>query len=230
MKKISGLIALLMCVIIGGVYANWAYSKSEDIQDEFVELSLGLAGASQEGSDGHYTIETNASFKIYQKEGTNHMAEMRVETSDGSDAYLTVKFTPTSSASIAVKENGIPTEIAFTTSSPFTYKIDADGNYDSTIADEDATAVLEFANEANGAFQPNVTWQKKWVNDIENGTVEYFYVTFDADELLQQVNLVELSENKTFVLDTYVEYAAFRDATLHAGSIIVKVTDGHNVL
>ena len=220
MKKISCLISLLLCVVIGGVYANWAYSASDDIQDQFVELSLGLAGSSQTGADGVYEINTNASFMIYQKEGSNHVAEMRVESTDGKTPYLTVKFTPTASASVDIKENGVETEIAFTTSSPFLYKIDDDGNYDATNGTE--TKVLTFQNEADGEFNANVTWKE---GTAEGSSLKYFYVTWEGDELLDLVNL-----SQEFVLDVRKEYVAFQDALLHAGSIIVKVTDGTNIL
>ncbi len=219
-KKVSCLIALLLCVVIGGVYANWAYSKSDDITDKFVELQLGIAGATQEGEDGVYEIETNASFMIYQKEGSDHVAELRIESNDSNAPYLRVKFTPNASASVQIKENGVPTEIAFMTSSPFVYKIDNLGNYSETGTE---TPVLKFANEANSEFNANVTWiEQKAAGSDE---AEYFYVEFDEEALFEQVSL-----SQEFVLDIYKEYAAFQQALLKAGSIIVKVTDGKNVL
>lgn len=232
MKKVSGLIALLTCVTIGGVYANWAYAASEDIQDKFVELSLGLADAKQDGANGTYEIISNVAFKIYQKEGSDHEAELRVESTDDQAPMVTVKFTPTASASVDIKNNGVDTEIAFTTSSAFVYKMDANGNYSETGTE---TPVLEFANESNGTFEANVgteadgytfTWQKQY-EEGSTTDVEYFYVTFNAEQLLEQVHL---STTKTFVLDEYKEYAAFQQSLLAAGSIILKVTDGHNVL
>ena len=221
MKKLSGLIALLMCVVIGGVYANWAYSQTDDIQDKFAELNLGIADASQSGVNGEYEITSNATFKIYQKEGTNHEAELRIESSDDQDPILTIKFTPTASASVDVKANGVPTEIAFTTGSPFVYKMDNEGNYSATGTE---TAVLGFKNESNGVFEEEnvITWNKQLADD---GSVEYFYVTFNAEQLAQEVFLTD-----TFVLDTYLEYAAFQQSLLHAGNIIVKVSDGQGVL
>ena len=220
MKKLTCLISLLLCVVIGGVYANWAYSESEDIQDTYKELSLGLTESIQDGVNGEYVIETNASYIIDQKEGSDHVAELKVVSSNTEAPYLTVKFIPHDSASVDIKEHGVPTEIAFTTSAPFIYKIDGDGNYK---ADGTETAVLKFKNEANGAFNSNVTWLEK----LEDGTdkVEYFYVTFDAEDLLEQVSLT-----REFVLDIRSEYAAFQQSLLRAGSIIVKVTDGTNIL
>ena len=223
MKKISGLIALLMCVVIGGVYANWAYSANADIQDKFLELSLGITEASQTGADGEYHIESNAKFVIDQKPGTNHEAELRVESTDSNPAKLTITFTPNPSASVDVKANGVKTEIAFTTGAEFLYKIDSKGNYDATAGVE--TNVFEFANESNGAFEEeNVI---DWTPVDENGddVVDYFKYEYDADALREQVML-----SRTFVLDTYVEYAAFQQALLHAGNIIVKVSDGVGVL
>ena len=230
MKKLSGLIALLLCVIIGGVYANWAYSASDDIQDKYLELSLGITEASQTGANGEYTITSNAKFVIDQKEGTNHVAELRVESTDSEEAKLTIKFTPFAAASINVKRDGVPTEVAFTTGNTFVYKVDSEGNYDSTIANESATKVFGFFNESDGAFNEEniITWTK--VDENNDGLGEYFYVEYDAAALLEQVFLNPAIPGGNLVLDTYVEYAAFQQALLHAGNIIVKVSDGIDVL
>ena len=218
MKKLSVLIALFMCVVIGGVYANWAYSASDDIQDKFLELSLGLTDASQTGANGEYTITSNAKYVIDQKVGSNHVAELRVESTDGEAPKLTVKFTPFDAASVTVKKSGVPTEIAFTTGSDFLYNIDNDGNYK---ADGTPTEVFIYANESNGEFEEEnaVDWIK--VDEDEDGFAEYFYVEYDATALLQQVKL-----SREFVLDTYLEYAQFQQSLLHAGNVIVKVSDG----
>ncbi len=34
MKKISALIAMFLCVTIGGVYATWSYAGTNDIADK----------------------------------------------------------------------------------------------------------------------------------------------------------------------------------------------------
>ncbi len=226
MKKISGLIALLMCVIIGGVYANWTYAQTEDITDQKTEILFALDAVSQSGVNGDYTIESNVRFKVYQKEGSNHVAELRVETTDGSATPLvTVKFTPTAAASVDIKENGVDTEIAFTFSgflnggTNHLYKIDNDGNYSAT---GNGVEILKFKNRANNAFDKKVTWQKKTVEG--SNKVEYFYVTFDAAQLLEEVNL-----SQPFVLDTFEEYRAFENAVGATGSIIMKVTDGVSI-
>lgn len=51
MKKLSGLIALLMCIVIGGVYANWAYAQTDDIPDKYVELNITIPDAVIEGEN-----------------------------------------------------------------------------------------------------------------------------------------------------------------------------------
>ena len=228
MKKLSGLIALLLCVIIGGVYANWTYAQSADITDQKTEILFALDGVKQSGVNGEYTIESNVRFKVYQKEGSDHVAELRVETTDGSATpMVTVKFTPTAAASVDIKENGVATEIAFTFSgllnegTNYLYKMDNEGNYSAT---GNGVKILTFKNETNGTFEENVTWQKKMVEGSTD-KVEYFYVTFDATQLLQEVNL-----SQEFVLDTFEEYRAFENAVGATGSIILKVTDGESIL
>lgn len=228
MKKVGGLIALLTCVTIGGVYANWAYAKEADIQDQYEELSLGLAESSQSGTNGEYDIISNVKFTIYQREGSDHEAELRVESTDDKEPSVMVKFTPTDAAPVNYKKFGINTEIAFTSGNAFTYKMDNNGNYSETGT---ATDVLKFKNKSNGTFEANVFAtnteeigenQQKWTMSDDGS---YFYVTFTAEQLLEQVNL-----SQTFVLDEYKEYAAFQQSLLAAGNIIIKVTDGTNVL
>ena len=230
MKKLSGLIALLMCIVIGGVYANWAYAGSNDIQDRYKELSLGITDADQKNAAGEYTITSNVQFVIDQKEGTNHVAELRVESTDDTEAKLTITFTPNAAASVDIKKDGIKTEVAFTTGNPFLYKMDAQGNYDADIAEESATKVLGFKNESNGVFEEGnaIEWIK--VDENEDGFAEYFYIEYSADKLLEEVFINTELPGGTLVLDTYVEYAAFQQALLHAGSVIVKVSDGIDVL
>ena len=169
-------------------------------------------------------------FVIDQEEGTNHVAKLSVESTDTSEAKLTIKFTPFAAASIDVKRDGVPTEVAFTTGNAFVYKIDSNGNYDSTIANESATKVFGFLNESDGVFNSDstITWIK--VDENNDGLGEYFYIEYDAEALLQQVYLNTEIPGEKFVLDTYVEYAAFQQALLHAGNVIVKVSDGIDVL
>ena len=230
MRKLSGLIALLLCVIIGGVYADWAYAGSNDIQDKYEELTLGITSADQKNAAGEYIITSNAKFVIDQKEGSNHVAELRVESTDAEEAKLTITFTPNAAASVDIKKDGVKTEVAFTAGSPFLYKMDAQGNYDSTIANESATKVLGFKNESNGVFEVEnaIEWIK--VDENEDGFAEYFYIEYSAEDLLKEVFISTELPGGTLVLDTYVEYAAFQQALLHTGNVIVKVSDGIDVL
>ena len=42
MKRLSILIALMLCVTIGGVYATWTYAGTNDIADAFAEAKSQL--------------------------------------------------------------------------------------------------------------------------------------------------------------------------------------------
>ena len=55
MKKLSTLIALLLCVTVGGVYATWTYtSDAVDIMDVTKEAVIELENATTSGAAGTF--------------------------------------------------------------------------------------------------------------------------------------------------------------------------------
>ena len=229
MKKLSGLIALLMCIVIGGVYANWAYAQTDDIPDKYVELNITIPDAVIEGENGVYEITSTAQFVVRELEGSDRATELVVEpTADATEAKLMVKFTPTEAATIQIKENAVPTEIAFkpTAHPKFKATKDADSDYyhyDATNGEE--VEILTYKNLANGEFNANVQWTaKRAIEGDETSAIQYFYAEYDAAWLLEQVSLT-----KVFVLDNQQAYNAFAEAVRGVGTITVKVTDGKNI-
>lgn len=207
MKKLSLLIALMLCVTIGGVYATWSYAGTNDIADAYAEAKVTITDAVLTGANGTYTVESNLVLSVDQA-NDNHEAKL-VFASNNSDAiYLKVTFVPSDFAPQDIKENAVPSELYFGTTTTMQYKMDADGNYD---ANGTATDILTFTNVSDGVFSPNVTWEKQ-----SDGSFTY---TMNETDLKAQINL-----NKTFVLDTKTEHDAFREAL--NGNVIVRVTDG----
>lgn len=72
MKKLSVLIALVLCVTIGGVYAAWTYTNpTADLTDRHFEQLITISAAIEEGAAGEYAIETNITGMSIDQTGTN---------------------------------------------------------------------------------------------------------------------------------------------------------------
>ncbi len=207
MKKLSLLLALMLLVTVGGVYATWSYAGTQDIADAYAEAKVTITDAVLTGANGTYAITSNLVLSIDQK-NANHEAELLFASNDGNPITLTVTFTPNDSAPQDIKNNAVPSELYFGTTTDMKYSMDANGNYS---ANGTATDILKFANVANTILEPNVTWEKQ-----ADGSFTY---TMDEAALRDQIQL-----NYNFVLDTKSEHDAFRAAL--AGNVIARVTDG----
>ncbi len=206
MKKLSLLLALLVLVTVTGVYATWSYAGTNDIADAYAEAKITITDAVLSGSNGQYVVESNLVMSIDQK-NDDHEAELVFAANDGQPIYLKVTFIPASFADQNIKDNAVPSELYFGTTTEMRYKMDADGNYDPNGTPVD---ILDFANKSDGNFSPNVAWSKQ-----PDGS---FIYTMDEAALCQQIWLTQ-----TFVLDTKAEHDAFREAL--TGNVIVRITD-----
>lgn len=111
MKKLSILIALMLCITIGGVYATWTYTQTTDVADESVGAAMNLTGVAYAGSYGTYEIDKSTlALTIDPKSGTTHTTALKVA------GEIVVTFTPSNVAPIEIKENGVPTTFSFTLS------------------------------------------------------------------------------------------------------------------
>ena len=108
MKKLSVLIALMLCVTIGGVYATWTYTQSEDVADESVNMSLNLTNVTYVGTYGTYEIDkTGLSMTIDPKPGTTHTTSLVIA------GDLVIRFTPSTYAPEEIKNGAVPSTFQF---------------------------------------------------------------------------------------------------------------------
>ena len=207
MRKLSVLIALMLCVTIGGVYATWSYAGTNDIADVFAEQKVTISDAELTGANGVYKVESNLVITVDQANDA-HEAKLVFASNNDQPIYLKVTFTPAKNAPKNVKENAVPTEVYFGTSTDMLYKMDAEGNYSAEGTPE---AIFTFKNPGNGVLDNTIVW-------TNNGDGTF---TWEEDQtyLEDQIRL-----SRTFVLDTKAEHDAFR-ASL-GGNIQVRVTDG----
>lgn len=206
MKKLSLLIALMLCITIGGVYATWSYAGTDDIADSFAEAKVTIANAELTGANGTYKIESNLVLTVDQK-NDDHEAELVFSSNNSEDIYLKVTFTPAANAPQTIKDNGVESELYFGTTTAMQYKVDGEGNYSENGTAKD---IFTFTNPSDGDFSPNVEWEE---------TDGIFTYTLNEDDLKDMIKLSE-----TFVLDIKAEHDAFREAL--NGNIVARVTDG----
>ena len=220
MKKFTALIALMLCVTIGGVYATWTYAGTDDIADAFAEAKVTITDVELTGANGTYKVESNLVLTIEpavafdENAETTHKAVLVFGANNNEDIYLRVTFTPATNAPEAIKENGVPSELYFTTTVPMEYKMDAQGNYD-----ENGTPIniFTFSNVSDGYFDENIVWTK---NTVDGKNI--FTKTYYESDLKSMITLN--NGDAGFVLDTKAEHDAFREAL--GGNIVVRVTDG----
>lgn len=113
MKKLSILIALVLCVTIGGVYATWVYSQSDDVADITGAKAITMTEATFTGTYGTYHVDTTGlTMQVDPKEGTTHTTALKIS------GNLVINFTPNTYAPVEVKENGVPSTFAFSLSNP----------------------------------------------------------------------------------------------------------------
>lgn len=183
MKKLSLLIALLVCVTISGVYAAWSYAGTDDIADKYAEAKITIADVELTGANGVYTIESNLVLVVDQA-NEDHEAKLVFNSNNSEAIYLKVTFKPAANASPAIKQNAVDSEIYFTTTTTMQY---------------DGRDILKFTNPGDGELNNLITW-----NPETDGTFTY---TMDQAALEAAIQL-----NGTFVLGTKAEHENFRTA------------------
>ena len=196
MKKLSILIALMLCITIGGVYATWTYTQTTDVADESVGTAMNLTSVVYAGSYGTYKIDRSTlALTIDPKSGTTHTTSLQVA------GEIVVTFTPATHAPVEIKESGVPTEYSFSLSND-AWTFD-DGHGDGS------KAIVALNPGHNGTH--DVVW-----TPVGDGT---FTFTLNAAEISNHLILTE------FVLDTKTLYDEYNTA-LSKGQIVFGVTDG----
>jgi len=116
MKKLSLLIALILCVTVGGVYANWVYSGSTDVLDQTKVKSINLTDVTESGEFGTYTMNADSLLIKIDQANENYEAKLVVEGS------VTVTFKPGENVSPSIKANGVDTTLTINSDDAWTYE------------------------------------------------------------------------------------------------------------
>ena len=208
MKKLSAIIAMVVCLTIGGVYATWSYAEDKDIYDAYTEIKVSLEDSVNTGAAGTFTIQSNLVLTVDQA-NDDHDAKLVFKSNNDKEIYLKVTFTPSSSAAASVKENGVPSELYWGVSTPMQFKVDEDGNYNTE--DSKLVDIFTFTNPSDGILNNIFEWHKE-----TDGSFTYTLSKADLE------GIISLSQN--FRLDTKATYDEFVKAL--GGNIVARVTDG----
>ena len=197
MKKLSVLIALVLCVTIGGVYAAWTYTNPDaDITDRHFNQLITISAAVEEGAAGAYAIETNITGMSIDQTGTNsdgvdfHKAVLNYTTSDSETPYI--RFT------LKLKEN-TGSDIFNTLESK--YSVD--------VVDVNTYKGNPIFNDSK-AGETVIDWEYDSVNDI------YYY---EITDMSTEITLSDI------VLPSKPDHTAF-SAALGRAVLEVKISDG----
>lgn len=218
MKKLSLLIAMILCVTIGGVYATWTYA-GQKVSDASYESVLRLTDAVEEGAYGTYKVESNAKVFLDQNAVGDYTAVLKFaknNVEDTRDIFVTVTFTPnTSLATPEIIAGGLKSQLSFNVLQTMQVKVSQVNNealksHGKYVIDQKAgtlTDVLTFS------APEEINWTKQ-----KDGSFTY---TLNEAQLKEKIKL-----NKDFYIATKAEYDVFSAAL--TSNVVIKVTDIHS--
>lgn len=185
MKKLSALIALVLCVTIGGVYATWNYSRN--VVDSKQASATVVVTGTQSSTKGTISItsapkrvvidDTNGDLKAELFFGDINSDSQPVNCDK--DGVVRIVFEPASiGADADVFEHGIKMQWTLTASSVGTFDIDGDGDNDDIFNITTTTGVFNSGNPTKEA-ELKLGECIEFTGDITLGT----YARYQAFEL-----------------------------------------------
>lgn len=198
MKKLSALVALVLCVTIGGVYAAWMYTGTDLLAME-ARINHKLEDPEFKTRVGVLTTESNTiSITIDQEAERDYDAVLEV------DGQLVVHFAVNPGAPDNVVENGVECEVVLDLRN-----IDANLYQGSPIYQYTGTAITIHAANETPADENSIAWQPV------AGQPGNFHATI-TDEMIDKM----LDLGAAFNLPTYEDY---KDFNARLTNIVVHV-------
>lgn len=205
MRKLSVLIALALCLTIGGAYAAWSFATDNVTDATVTNIGIGME-VEETGSKGTLA----ATFTGYSYEVVPGVGNVPTLQNNATDANLVITFTTNANAEESVKANGIAVEVSIdvTDGDPFT----------GTAHEIEKTNVLG-AKTTNGITINAGTGTGAWDNRTENldGTVT-FTKTITSNTVM---SWIEIKNNAPL---TDVKNAEAFETAVKAGSFTITVT------
>ena len=187
MKKLSALVALVLCVTIGGVYAAWMYTGTDLLAME-ARVNHRLEDPEFKTRVGVLTTETNTvAITIDQEAERDYDAVLEV------DGKLVVHFAVNPGAPDDVVANGVECEVVLDLRN-----IDANLYKGSPIYQYTGTAITIHAANETPADENSIAWEP-----VE-GQPGNFHATITAEMIDKMLDL-----GAAFNLPTYEDYKEF---------------------
>ena len=201
MKKLSILVALLLCITIGGVYATWTYSGAPATQSH-KHMSVNLATATSDNAKGIITNVYN-SMDVLIDDGGSYVA---VANFSGKMGFI---FTPAVGAEDDVVRDGIKFAFTVEQNTPLQYE----GSNIFNITQSTAT-VLGFGEKITDA---NATTLNAEVN--LSSYIGSFYIEVTGAQVAACVEIASIT------LPTFTDYENFEAALIAGGALGVSVSE-----
>ncbi len=196
-KSLSLLIALAMCITIGGVYAAWIYAETDMSAVHGHIGSFGLANAEINNSKGTITVDaSNAHLVIDQTSATDYTATLKA------NGTITVTFSPSeifTNSNPSLTTFNMQYRLVTTNTNPDTFTCD-DGTGEKALFtkfDDETQTPLSLVKQADGKYS----------------------ATLEASVLLDLIAI------DSFKLDTYDKYTTFSTKLGSFGNIGIEVTE-----
>ena len=197
-KSLSLLLALALCITIGGVYAAWIYAETPITAVHSHIGSFGLANAQVNNSKGTISIDaSNAHLTIDQKDSAN-LDYTAVLTATGT---ITVTFTPSDYFASSGENIALQYNLKTDNSNPIGFSVKTSAT--------DTTKTL---------FTKFDTSTKSDLNLVKQNDGSYV-ATVNASDLLSLITINE------FVLNNYDKYTYFSAQIGSFGNIGFEVTE-----
>ncbi len=154
MKKISVLIALIVCVTIGGVYAAWTYTGST-VSSVDRTISHGMTTASTDGDVGILKVVSNTVDVVIDQTAVGDYTAKLVIT-----GQITVSFTPNPGAPDEVVNNAIEAKATLYTKNAAANTYEGKEIY---VSPADSYVNLDWEKQDDGTFLATIN-----ASDIDN--------------------------------------------------------------
>lgn len=198
MKKLSMLIAMILCVTIGGVYASWTYADANTEIKGSGSVGLSLSAATQAGAAGSFALTENiTSLEISETSTDNKTAKMVATYENGANQVkIALTFTPAATANDTIKEKGVHTYMYFGTNDNINWDMEEGEDKALFVFAHDKTNAIEIGTIGSG---------ETYVWDLNEETG-----IFTCEVVLDLADFVALGG--TFQLNNINDYTEFEQA------------------
>ncbi len=194
-RKLNILIALILCITVSGVYANWMYASTAGMS-ETVNKGVSLTPKTESGTLGVYTILLSEVTLAIDQSGVGDYTPKLVFSQVQGDGSLDFTFTPNNTASDELKANGVTSYVVF--SSTLTHEGQQIFSFPATIT---------IGKVGSGE---TYTWTKSG---------DSFTCSIPNDVLGDYIKLAYTNK-----LDTVAKYTAF-ETSLSTGNVVITISN-----